>query len=447
MNCLERITVKNLFGHYNYDIDLTDRESEQDNLIIIYGDNGSGKTTILDLIFNLLSTRDAQGHKSKVASIKFESCTLKFSNNTEVIAQRKSGELIGSFNWQLKIDGVIVKELFLRANPDNRVRVMDSGENSQRDYIDMLNAVRNLELSVHYLTDERQLSSGFSGDDDELFLSDAERIARYKLRQKYERTSRILTNDQDDEFSTAGNLVRLVENLEGWIKKLTIQATKEGETSTNSIYTTIIKRVARDTEEGISGEDVSLLIQKIKDIRQESEPYNRYGLLSEIDTNEIEDILLKSAKKKPDLMYNILVPYIDALRARIDSLETILKTISLFVDSVNDYFSNKIIRYHISTGFTILNKEFGDQIDFRDLSSGEKQLLLLFCHILTANDHVSIFIIDEPEISLNVKWQRKLIDTLTAFAKDKAIQFIFASHSIEILSGYDSSVRKLESKH
>ena len=55
----------------------------------------------------------------------------------------------------------------------------------------------------------------------------------------------------------------------------------------------------------------------------------------------------------------------------------------------------------------------------------------------------SIFIIDEPEISLNVKWQRKLGDTLLKFAKGRNVQFILASHSIELLSGHGKNVFKL----
>ncbi|KHD09288.1 hypothetical protein PN36_34135 [Candidatus Thiomargarita nelsonii] len=77
------------------------------------------------------------------------------------------------------------------------------------------------------------------------------------------------------------------------------------------------------------------------------------------------------------------------------------------------------------------------------LSSGEKQLLLLFCNTLIARDKATIFIIDEPEISLNIKWQRQLIRTLLNFTKDSQVQFLFATHSIELLSQYRSNVVKL----
>lgn len=77
------------------------------------------------------------------------------------------------------------------------------------------------------------------------------------------------------------------------------------------------------------------------------------------------------------------------------------------------------------------------------LSSGERQLILLFCYVISASEETAIFIIDEPEISLNVIWQRKLGNTLLEFAKGRNVQFILATHSIELLTGHKENVCKL----
>jgi len=65
---------------------------------------------------------------------------------------------------------------------------------------------------------------------------------------------------------------------------------------------------------------------------------------------------------------------------------------------------------------------------------------LLFCHTLIARDRPSIFIIDEPELSLNVKWQRKLLEALLDVVAKSQIQFLFASHSIELLAQHRDKV-------
>ena len=47
------IEVEQLFGRYNYTLSKKDTHNEVDSsLMILYGDNGSGKTTILKLLFH-----------------------------------------------------------------------------------------------------------------------------------------------------------------------------------------------------------------------------------------------------------------------------------------------------------------------------------------------------------------------------------------------------------
>ena len=55
----------------------------------------------------------------------------------------------------------------------------------------------------------------------------------------------------------------------------------------------------------------------------------------------------------------------------------------------------------------------------------------------------SIIIIDEPEISLNVKWQRSLVQTLLDCVEGRAVQFILATHSIELLTHHKDHVLQL----
>jgi predicted ATP-binding protein involved in virulence len=54
--------------------------------------------------------------------------------------------------------------------------------------------------------------------------------------------------------------------------------------------------------------------------------------------------------------------------------------------------------------------------------------------------------IDEPEISLNVKWQRQLVQSLLSITDGASIQFIFASHSMELLAQHRNRVVKLLNK-
>jgi ABC-type molybdenum transport system ATPase subunit/photorepair protein PhrA len=85
----------------------------------------------------------------------------------------------------------------------------------------------------------------------------------------------------------------------------------------------------------------------------------------------------------------------------------------------------------------------GVPLEPESLSSGEKQLLLLFCNTLIARPNSTIFLIDEPELSLNIKWQRRLIGALAATAGSRQVQFVLATHSFEVLAPHAENVLAL----
>src|SRR5262249_12586799 len=86
----------------------------------------------------------------------------------------------------------------------------------------------------------------------------------------------------------------------------------------------------------------------------------------------------------------------------------------------------------------------GNQIDPRRLSSGERQLLLLTSNTILARGKTSVFLIDEPELSLNIKWQRQLIDALLSCSEGSNIQYILASHSLELITQHSRSAVRLQ---
>ena len=67
-----------------------------------------------------------------------------------------------------------------------------------------------------------------------------------------------------------------------------------------------------------------------------------------------------------------------------------------------------------------------------DLSSGERQILLLLVEILRRIKLGGIILIDEPEISLHPTWQRALVAALDKIIEQYDAQVIMATHSLEI---------------
>jgi len=110
--------------------------------------------------------------------------------------------------------------------------------------------------------------------------------------------------------------------------------------------------------------------------------------------------------------------------------------------SNKSFYTNKRLEFDIRQGIRIVTDQ-GQYIGPDLLSSGEKQLLLLFCSVLLAREKPSIFIIDEPEISLNVKWQRQLVGSLLSLVGSTDVQFVLATHSVELLARHRKRVVKL----
>jgi hypothetical protein len=82
-------------------------------------------------------------------------------------------------------------------------------------------------------------------------------------------------------------------------------------------------------------------------------------------------------------------------------LENIHALTEQFIHNLDGFYLLKTINFDLRRGLSV-RLQNGQPLNPAWLSSGEKHLLLLFCHVLISNDKRSVFIIDEPELSLTV---------------------------------------------
>lgn len=92
------------------------------------------------------------------------------------------------------------------------------------------------------------------------------------------------------------------------------------------------------------------------------------------------------------------------------------------------YSGNK--RFVFAEQSIAVESSTGEQIGVESLSSGEKHLLRMFVECLSAGP--TPILIDEPEISVHIDWQRELVGILRSL--NPQAQFIVATHSPEIMS-------------
>lgn len=80
----------------------------------------------------------------------------------------------------------------------------------------------------------------------------------------------------------------------------------------------------------------------------------------------------------------------------------------------------------------------GQRILVEKLSSGEKQLIILFVEALLQRQQPYVFLADEPELSLHIEWQRNIIPAIREINPNA--QIIVATHSPEVAGKYRNNI-------
>lgn len=133
---------------------------------------------------------------------------------------------------------------------------------------------------------------------------------------------------------------------------------------------------------------------------------------------------------------------IDSGHSYQQKMERLKAPISRFIQSVNLFFreSNKQLVISKTGDIKIIysntdkNPSSRRINNIKELSSGEKQIIAMFGSLIFHNngDTSDIYFVDEPEVSLHLSWQDLYVDALLTACPNN--QFILATHSPNIIS-------------
>ena len=133
-----------------------------------------------------------------------------------------------------------------------------------------------------------------------------------------------------------------------------------------------------------------------------------------------------------DKIINIGTEYNKNLEKINESFKRLEKSLNLFFKETNksiEISGEGDLLVHIYNGENELLKTN----NIFELSSGEKQLIVMFAHLaLSEKSERDIFIIDEPELSLHLTWQEKFVEAMKEAAPD--LQLILATHAPAIVN-------------
>ncbi|MEV7990690.1 AAA family ATPase [Streptomyces sp. NPDC086077] len=454
---ISKVEVVDLFGRYDYSISFArpgeSEPSEREKVSLLYGDNGNGKTTILNLIFNLLSSSPNQGHRTAIVNAPFKLFRVTLMNGHEITAIKENvnpsgctvmvhfgGEKILEEVYEVDPQGKIPRrssleldaitsrlgrlsaDEFSRMTPREIARLADLSREDR-----YVNYLAEINIAPHFLADDRRMH----GDDIEDPGIDGDQVLDARRVRRARGTS--LSVELDSAIKRVNELFR----------QLVISGNASGSRSTDNVYLDLLRRIANVGSSPTEKDEIrDNLRRRLVGLAERTSRFNEFGLAAPLDAVTFSGVLERIPLDRLEIAEDVLGPYLDAQDARLDALneaETLIRTL---VKQVNTFFTDKEVRFTVRNGIQI--DAGGDEpLPPGKLSSGERQILLLLVNTIQARHGTRLFLIDEPEISLNVKWQRKLITALLACAEKSNVQFVIATHSIEIITGNTDRLARL----
>ena len=354
------------------------------DLNIITGANGSGKTTLLKLLWYLIS-----GHLQEIlAEIPFRTVSIQ-TDLFDLTMERVEPDQV-TFDYKFDKEEGVYEFVVINAETE-RIDKKDM------DWVNVLEKriARTTKRSLFFPT-FRRIEGGFSR----------------------------VTRDTDD--SRMRFLASTPEMLQASMSRFSEEISINGHKFVASISTADLNELLTQKYADISEVIIERQAQVLEEISKEIENNPDRGEVSKMPQNAsaVLDAIQEVNKEREQL--NKPFSVLSELAGKILRYRAI-------------HVTGRVVRGEATGGITlgvgkdgITVGEAKDAILSDKLSAGEKQMLSFLCYN-AFSEGMAIFI-DEPELSLHVDWQRRLLPTL--LGQEQKNQFFIATHSPFIYTKY-----------
>ncbi len=448
MNQITRFKISGLHGFKSLDLRF------KDNTLILVGENGAGKTTVLRLLYYLLS-----GQWSAIARYQFDSLALTIGGNEHTLDYSDFGKSLEKINRQLlrRLPPIVRRRVMtLLEQTKGRLPLPELetlcdqygipldflfdeidlfGNSKKKGQSNLIKTMKEIQESLGaqllylptYRRIEQELNLIFKGLD-ERELTNRRRMPASRMTEetyvelvefgmKDVESAILETRDELDKFArvnlnnlTFGYLGDIVERK---YKSVDLEPIRKASPKT---INDILNRIQEPVLSQENKQHLSRIIQTVKD-----------------------DATKNDATK--DAHSQVICHYFTKLMAFHQDLEKKEAKIVSFCKVCNEYMVDKDFEYDTSNfNFKIVSKSpiaQGREIKLQNLSSGEKQIVSLFSHLYLSGGKKYFVLIDEPELSLSVDWQRKFVSDI--HKADFCSGLVAVTHSPFI---YDNELRK-----
>lgn len=449
---LDRIHIQGFkTQHNNVELCLSDEKAT-----VIFGDNGCGKTTFLKIIHAVLSKDESTLLSEDVNKVEID---YRFKNQDMESRHSVSISKIISQQENLPFDD---EELLSASDPDEVSRYLLRRERLRKqqeyqyDWTQFENShlieSRSISLGVDrgipssrvnvspqylytFIKNRRSLNSNFRTPSQlHEFVEELSEFITNR-NNKSKRTSTLGENKVDHIFIKEINMDNVEQRLHARYRSARRNAARRVQ---NALFDTLALAV-RDQQEQLPSnkteitEDFETLIFENKELIIEALDDSQENSFKDIiiaELNKINDIDDVSDLKENHLLSKLLLKMSEELKDTEEELFAVNTVIDRF-----DTFTSKGKTLKVNIDEIKVSSKAGDH-SINELSSGERHILTLFTLLLDQGRGRDFIIIDEPEISLNTKWQEILLPTLSEILPNS--QIIVASHSPVIAESIDN---------
>lgn len=416
---IKSFSVYGLFGTSNVHIVF------DDEIKIIVGENGSGKTQLLNIFYFTL-----RSNFFRLSGYNFDKLVLAFNDEDELAITKKE---IDSFFKNIILNNSMAKEVIDEIGYSKFEKLLNS-------YIKSKGNLEKLETEIYKSAVFRKYSTHkliriFEKFNESLFIDNNKSINNHR-----ERIENILKDDISIlYFPTYRRVEEDILNIEDdFTDNKENSLIQFGMNDVKRNFKQIEQKINSHLKEGfskISGEILSKLIKGF--------PETDIGFLNKVDEKDIEIILSRVGNNLPDNDKNeiremflnkkvenpSLLYFLQKLIEIYELQKELDNSIKTFRDVCNKYLVNKKVFYDESNIKIFIKSDLNNsEIELNYLSSGEKQIISMFTKIyLSESNRKFIILFDEPELSLSIIWQKQLLPDIVN--SKKCVFMLAVTHS------------------
>ena len=429
---LQRVEVDGLFGIYDHRIDL----NLHDRVTLLHGQNGVGKTTVLRMINALL--RNDIAYFSRIPFTRFL-LTFKDNSSLELIPTDPNTENDMS-SLTLTREG--------REKKSDNIALRSGAEflAARTGYLEPHGGIENTWIDVRdgeVLTEEEVLSRygrrgrkyprgrNFSWLDDFLQNADTHLIEAQRLvRTHFDPTSDpTLWSDLDPGPYRHPTLTSsVVECSRDFRKRLDRTMAAYGRQA-QTLDQSFPQRLISITDELAIHE----IQARMETLTKKTGDYKKIGILDETTTHPFDVDRLGDLD---DTQVRVMTLYLQDTERKLGVLDDLADRTHLLLKNVNDKFRHKTVLLDREEGLVAQGDE-DKRLSLHSLSSGEQHELVLHYDLLFKTLPNTVVLIDEPEISLHVAWQKNFLPDLMEIVRISGFDAIVATHSPYIVGDRD----------